>query len=165
MSHIAVSSVVPAFQLCVPVCCKLQCVASRTADISDGTLVSPWSLDGFQSWKLRNVNSTCVCEGRRGVQDIFLSVMVSTDIDIYKLIRFCSMKVILWRLQLIWVNKISVLGLRKTLIVFISKTEASRSVIRVYEVSSLLKCDAVAVNNVAIFQRKLRCSFSVCNWS
>jgi hypothetical protein len=94
MSNKAVSCVVPAFQHCAPVCCELQFVASRTADIFDGTLISPWSLHGFQSWNLRNVNSTCVGGGRRGVQDNFLSIVVSTDIEIYKLIPVCSMKIL-----------------------------------------------------------------------
>jgi hypothetical protein len=47
----------------------------------------------------------------------------------------------------------------------ISKTKASQSIIRICVASSLLKCDAVSVNNFGIFRRKLRCPFSVCKWS
>jgi hypothetical protein len=162
MSYISVSCVVPTFQHCVPLHCKLLCVASRSADISDGTLLSPWSLHGFQSSNPRNVNSTCVGGGRRGVQDNFLSIVVSTVIEICKWIWVCSMKSILWRLQLFWVNKMSVPDSRKTIIIL--KTEAFQSIISVYEASSPLKSDAVYVNKFAVFRSNLQCLFSVCKW-
>lgn len=70
------------FQHCTSSHCMLKCLASRSADISDGT--PPWPSHGFQSSNRWNVNSSHVGGGTGGVQDNFLSIVVSTVVEIYK---------------------------------------------------------------------------------